>query len=146
MCIRDSICSLLLSTAHGAAHSVLVLEDSGVVQFVDKICTGNKEHIAFNKEMKVCYDAEYENMHVMVFSRIYTLQGTFFGFSEPRLFDYENGIEDAARDLVKNLRVRFARGIYSEDRFLFKSPVRLAYQPYETTYTEKVVPLSLIHI
>ena len=70
------IFSLLLSTAHGAAHSVLVMEDT--IKTIDTICTGEKDNERIYNDIKACSTIEYGYIKGLVFARFDTLQGTFF--------------------------------------------------------------------
>ena len=131
------IFSLLLSTAHGAAHSVLVMEDT--IKTIDTICTGEKDNERIYNDIKACSTIEYGYIKGLVFARFDTLQGTFFGFSEPRLYDYQNGIEDAVTNLIKNTREHYASSIYAKARWLLKFPIKLVYQPYEVPPPASVI-------
>ena len=131
------ICSLLLSTAHGAAHISLTMEDT--IGIIDTICTGEKNKERFHNDMKVCSEIEYQHIQGVVFARFYTLQGVFFAFSEPRLFDSENGIEDMEKNLSEQTRKHFVHGLYAVGRFILKQPVKLIYYPYEVPPPARVI-------
>lgn len=132
------IFSLLLSTAHGAAHSVLVMEDT--IKLMDKICTREEYPSGHYSDIKTCSTVEYKYVQGFVFAKVDTLQGAFFGFSEPRLYDYQNGIEDAVKNLAKTINKNCADIIYiANHRWILKFPRKLIYYPYEVPPPASVI-------
>ena len=68
---------------------------------------GNNRNLSPADE--ICSSLEYQDEHGLLFVRVDTLEGTFFGFALPKgLYNYRNELPEAFEDLRKKINRQYS--------------------------------------